>query len=113
MIFIVFTYGYASFKPWSVDGFFTNYTMVLLAPILYFGWKLIHKTKIVKPAEVDLIWEAPGIDAYEATFYNKPLGFWTEILRLVGLRKNAGGDERHLTRVVSETDEKTETKIDT
>jgi amino acid transporter len=113
MIFIVFTYGYSVFKPWSVEGFFTNYTMVILAPLLYIAWKVIHKTKIVKPTEVDLIWEAPIIDAYEATFYNKPLGFWTEILQMFGLMRHVGGDERKLTQLEAESRERNTTSIET
>lgn len=95
MVFIVFTYGYSSFKPWSVENFFIYYAMLIVAPVLFIVWKLIHKTKFVKSSELDLIWEAPIIDAYEATFYEAPLGFWTEILQLVGLKRHAGhGDQR-------------------
>ncbi|KAH6655219.1 AAT family amino acid transporter [Truncatella angustata] len=85
---IVFTYGYSSFKPWSVENFFIYYTMVILAPILFFGWKLIHRTKVVKPREADLIWERPIVEAYESTFEGPPTGFWTEILHLIGLKRN-------------------------
>ncbi|KAL5341338.1 amino acid permease/ SLC12A domain-containing protein [Aspergillus crustosus] len=79
---IVCTYGYESFKPWSIDKFFTNYTMVLLAPVLFFGWKLIHRTKFVKPHEADLIWEAPEITAYEEelALIDPPTGFWEELM---------------------------------
>jgi amino acid transporter len=94
MIFIVFTYGYTSFTPWSVENFFIYYTMLILAPVLYIGWKLIKRTKMVKLSEVDLIWEAPTIDMYERTFFEPPLGFWTEILQIVRLKRKAGGDRR-------------------
>jgi amino acid transporter len=94
MIFIVFTYGYSSFKPWSVDDFFIYYTMLILAPVLYIGWKLLKRTKWVKSSEVDLIWEAPTIDMYESMFVDPPLGFWVEILQILRLRKNAGSDKR-------------------
>lgn len=85
---VVIFYGYSSFTPWSVSTFFTYYTMVILAPILFFGWKLVHKTKFVKPHEADLVWERPITDAYEAKFRNPPLGFWTEMGQLVGFRRH-------------------------
>lgn len=77
-IVVVFVYGYTTFKPgnFTVDTFLTYYFMVLLAPILFIGWKLIHKTKWIKPHEVDLVWDAPLIDAYESSFITPPVGFW-------------------------------------
>jgi amino acid transporter len=90
MTFIVFTYGYSAFKPWSVDNFFINYTMLMLSIVLFIGWKVIHKTKFVKPHELDLVWEAPAIDAYEATFYDEPLGFWREMIPFVKFKSKNG-----------------------
>lgn len=94
MICIVTCYGYSSFIPWNTTSFFSYYTMVLVAPILYFGWKLIKRTKVVKPEDADLVWEAPIIDAYEASFISQPVGFWTEMLQLVGVSRAKGGDKR-------------------
>lgn len=87
---IVCVYGYSTFLPgnWTVGGFFTYYTMVLAAPLLFFGWKLIKRTKFIKPYEADLVWDRPVIDAYEATFTDYAPGFWTEILQMFGLRRN-------------------------
>lgn len=73
--------------------------MVLLAPILFFGWKLIKRTKIVKPLEVDLVWERPTVDAYEATFLDPPVGFWTEMIQLVGFKRNKGGNDKRITSI--------------
>lgn len=84
------TYGYSSFKPWSVENFFIYYTMVLVAPVLYVFWKVVHKTRIVPSAEVDLIWEAPIVDRYEKMLVGDSLGFWSEMIQLVGIRKNVG-----------------------
>jgi amino acid transporter len=89
-------YGYTAFKPWNVSHFFQNYTIVIVDPILYIFWKLYKRTKVVGKYEVDLVWERPTIDAYEATFYDKPVGFWREMLQLVGIGKQKGGnDKRH------------------
>lgn len=87
MVMIVFCYGYSSFLPWSVDSFFSYYTMLIVAPILFIGWKIIHRTKFVKPLEADLVWERPIVDAYEASFLSPPVGFWTEMLQLIGLKR--------------------------
>jgi yeast amino acid transporter len=79
MCLVVLFYGYSSFKPWSVENFFIYYTMLILAPILFIFWKVVKKTKFVKPLEADLVWERPVIDAYEETFIDPPVGFWTEM----------------------------------
>jgi amino acid transporter len=57
--------------------------MQILAIILFGGWKIFKKTKYIRPHEVDLVWERPQIEAYEATFTEPPVGFWTEMGQLV------------------------------
>lgn len=89
-VLILVFYGYSSFDPWNVANFFTNYTMQLVAPSLFIGWKLIKKTRWVRPREVDLVWERPIVDAYEASITTSPVGFWTELAQMIGLCKNAG-----------------------
>ncbi|KAG5950094.1 hypothetical protein E4U53_005494 [Claviceps sorghi] len=89
---VVIFYGYTSFTPWSVESFFRNYTMQLLAPVLFFGWKFLKRTRVVQPHETDLIWERPNIDRYEASLTDPPSGFWTEMGQLVGINKK---DKRH------------------
>lgn len=94
-ILVVIFYGYSSFTPWNVENFFIYYTMVILAPILYFGWKFFHRTQIVRPTEADLVWERPVIDAYEATFAGTPpVSFWTEMLQLVGFKRHMKDEPR-------------------
>ncbi|KAI9369924.1 amino acid permease/ SLC12A domain-containing protein [Aspergillus egyptiacus] len=82
MVTVVCCYGYESFRPWNIESFFTNYTMVLLAPILFTGWKLVKRTKFVKPHEADLVWESPEITLYEEelSVIDPPIGFWKEML---------------------------------
>jgi amino acid transporter len=84
---VTLCYGYKAFAPWSVEKFFRNYTMQILAPILFFGWKIIKKTRMVKPHECDLVWDAPVIDRYENSFTHPPVGFWTEMGRMVGINR--------------------------
>ncbi|KAJ4364696.1 hypothetical protein N0V83_009293 [Neocucurbitaria cava] len=92
-IVVVFVYGYSTFLPgaFTLESFFTYYTMVGVAPILFVFWKLFKRTKWLKPQEVDLVWDAPVIDAYEASFVSPPQ---TEMLQLVGLKRNVPVDKR-------------------
>ncbi|KAL4726630.1 hypothetical protein ACLX1H_005518 [Fusarium chlamydosporum] len=87
---VCYTYGYTSLAPFNAKNFFSNYTMQIIAPFSYLGWKLIHRTKIVKAEECDLVWERPAIDAYEerAMIEDPPTGFWEEIIGIVGIKKN-------------------------
>jgi amino acid transporter len=70
--------------------------MVGIAPILFVFWKLVKRTKFVKSSKADLVWEAPLIDAYEASFTSPPLGFWKEILGIFTFGRGAK-DERMVT----------------
>ncbi|KAL6241570.1 hypothetical protein RBB50_011593 [Rhinocladiella similis] len=45
MVIILLFYGYTAFAPPPVYGFCQYYTMQLVAPILYVGWKLIKRTQ--------------------------------------------------------------------
>jgi amino acid transporter len=73
---VVFVYGYSTFTgKFSIESFFTYYTMLILAPILFIFWKVLHKTKFIPASQVDLVWDAPLIDAYEASFTTPPVSF--------------------------------------
>lgn len=85
---ILMTYGYRSFRPWSASKFFANYTLQLVAPCLFIGWKVVKKTRYVRPHEMDLTWERPLIDAYEDTIETPPTGFWEEMGHMVGIRRS-------------------------
>ena len=68
--------------------------MVGVAPILFIFCKLFKSTNWLKPHEVYLVWDAPLIDAYESSFITPPVGFWTEMLQLIGLKRNVPVDKR-------------------
>lgn len=68
--------------------------MVLIAPLLYFWWKLTHRTKIIKPEEAALVWVAPAIDAYEASYEEEVFGFWVEIAQIFGLYRKPKNKEQ-------------------
>ncbi|CAI4214303.1 unnamed protein product [Parascedosporium putredinis] len=99
-IIVVYTYGYTSLAPFDVTSFFSNYTMQILAPLMFVGWKLLKRTKFVKPEECDLVWDRPIIDAYEERMMieEPPTTFWQEIKAMVGFKPKkthvAAGEEK-------------------
>lgn len=86
---VIFVRGYATFLPgeWNISTFFTTYTMVVVAPLFFLGWKFVVRTKFVKPSECDLVWEAPLIDAYEEICTEDSQSFWVEIAQLFHFRR--------------------------
>ncbi len=68
--------------------------MQIFIPPLFVIWKILKRTKVVKPHEADLEWERPIVDAYEATFIDPPSGFWREIGQLVGIKRMKGGNDK-------------------
>ncbi|PKS13133.1 hypothetical protein jhhlp_000475 [Lomentospora prolificans] len=73
---MMFVGGYPVFLPlegmWNVPSFLFSYTMIMLFPILYVGWKVIHKTRIHKPQDVDLRKDLDAIEDYERNFVPRP-----------------------------------------
>lgn len=100
MIMVVLCFGYGSWRPeFSVASFFSYYTLVIIDPILYIFWKFFKKTRMLRYTEVDLVWERPTIDAYEATFVDPPVGFWREMVQLTGLWRMKGGNDKRLNSI--------------
>lgn len=67
--FTVFIHG-----NWKIANFFFAYTMVGVFPILYFGWKILKGTKVLKPTEVDLYKDVEEIDEYTRNYVPSPPG---------------------------------------
>lgn len=86
MVIMAGCFGYESFAPWSTSTFFLNYTMILLAPIVFISWKAFKRTSWLKPRELDLTWEAELVAAYEEAEEEQPTGFWREMARTVDIR---------------------------
>ena len=95
-IVVVYTYGYRALVEGDAKFFFSNYTMQVAAPVLFIGWKLLKRTKLVKPHEADLIWDRPTIDSYEARAMetDPPMGFWKEIGLMFGIGRKKRVVER-------------------
>lgn len=75
MCFIMtFVGGYTVFLPgsWDIPTFLFSYTMIGVFPILFVAWKLIHKTKWVKPEEADLKKDLEEIEEYQRNYVPTP-----------------------------------------
>ncbi|KIY50211.1 hypothetical protein FISHEDRAFT_39899 [Fistulina hepatica ATCC 64428] len=51
---IIFFNGWSYLKPWDASDFFSSYINIPFVIILYFGWKVAKKTRIVPLEEMDL-----------------------------------------------------------
>lgn len=86
MVLMLFCFGYRSFTPWSTESFFLSYTMLIIAPILFVVWKVLHKTRWLRLYEVDLHWQADLIALYEASETEQPIQFWREVIQMLNIR---------------------------
>ncbi|CAJ2510425.1 Uu.00g051280.m01.CDS01 [Anthostomella pinea] len=71
---MTFVGGYTVFLPgnWNVPDFLFSYTMIAVCPILYVGWKVVHKTRIRAPYDVDLHQDLEEVEEYTRTFVAAP-----------------------------------------
>lgn len=49
-----------------------RYTMIGVCPVLFVGWKLLKRSKFLKPEEVDLFQNLDEIEEYEANYRPEP-----------------------------------------
>lgn len=85
-------YGYATFYAFDTGTFMTYYAMCFVDVALWVGWKVGKGSKVVRAQEADLVWERPGIDAYEEGC-EEPVGVWREVWEVVTLRRGRGREE--------------------
>ncbi|KAI0404006.1 amino acid permease/ SLC12A domain-containing protein [Xylaria palmicola] len=66
--------GYTVFLPgnWDVATFLFSYTSVAAFPILYFGWKILHRTSIHSPEKVDLQQDLEEVEEYTRNYIPQP-----------------------------------------
>lgn len=71
---MTFIGGYPVFLPgkWAIPDFLFSYLMIFIFPVLYFGWKFVKKTKIVKPHEADLVTDLAEIEEYTRNYVEEP-----------------------------------------
>lgn len=67
---MAFVGGYEVFLPgkWDVASFFFSYTMIGVFPVLYVGWKIVHRTRFRRAEEVDLVSGVEEIDDYTRNY---------------------------------------------
>jgi amino acid transporter len=46
--------------------------MIFICPVLFVGWKLVHKTKLRKATEADLKQDLAGIEEYTRNYVPIP-----------------------------------------
>ena len=71
---MTFVGGYTVFLPgkWNIPTFLFSYTMIGVFPVLFTGWKLLKRTKWLKPEEVDLVRDVEEIDEYTRNYVAVP-----------------------------------------
>ncbi|OJJ42154.1 hypothetical protein ASPZODRAFT_105698 [Penicilliopsis zonata CBS 506.65] len=83
---VIGTFGYTSFQPFDTESFFSCYAMALLSIVFFLGWTLVTRRGFHDPRTIDLVWECPRVDVYEATTLEEESTFWQEMGQLVGFR---------------------------
>ncbi|KAG5420569.1 AGP2 [Candida metapsilosis] len=63
--------GYQVFLPgrWTVDEFLFSYVMIFVSLGVFIIWKVVKRTKFIKPIEADLTTGLDEIEADEAEYY--------------------------------------------
>ena len=71
---MAFVQGYPVFLPgkWSVPTFLFSYTMLAVFPLLFLAWKLLKRTKWLKPEDVDLQKDVDEIEEYTKNYNPSP-----------------------------------------
>jgi yeast amino acid transporter len=66
--------GYTVFidDNWDIPAFLFSCTMIGVFPVLFVGWKVLKKTRWLKPGEVDLRKDVEEIEAYTREFVAEP-----------------------------------------
>lgn len=68
--------GFDTFLPWNVANFITSYIAVPIFFVLWLGYKLIFKTRVILPKDVDIVTGLRAIDEEEEQYleYEKAKG---------------------------------------
>lgn len=67
------TLGYECLMPgkWSIDTFLYNYVMIFVSAGIYIFWKILKRTKFVKPEDADIFTGIEEIEEHEYEYYAK------------------------------------------
>ncbi|KIL65243.1 hypothetical protein M378DRAFT_162180 [Amanita muscaria Koide BX008] len=81
VIFILIN-GFPVFFKWNVSSFFTSYINIPFFVTLYLAWKIIKRTPVWKPHEMDLVTGIPSIEETEMPEV-PPRNVWEKIAEVV------------------------------
>ncbi|KAF8420435.1 general amino acid permease AGP2 [Tirmania nivea] len=67
---MAFVGGYTVFLPgkWDVPTFLFSYMIICVFPVLFVGWKVLKRSNLRRPEEVDLLTNKAEVDAYEREY---------------------------------------------
>jgi amino acid transporter len=65
---VTFFKGFDTFMPFKTDTFITSYIAIPVFIVMYFGYKIMYKSKVYKPEEVDLVTGLKEIDDEERRY---------------------------------------------
>lgn len=76
--------GYTVFLPgrWDTPSFLFSYTMLVVFPAIWIGWKVVYKTKMIPPHEVDLQGEEgerKGFEKADEEGRDQKLSWWERV----------------------------------
>jgi len=77
-LFFIFINGFNVFWNFNASGFLTAYINIPLFAILYFGYKIVMRTKIWKPMEMDFVTGIPTVEETELPLI-PPKNIWERI----------------------------------
>lgn len=71
---MAFVGGYTVFLPgaFNVPDFLFSYMMIFVFPILWIGYKIVKRSKWVKPVEADLDRDLDEIEEYQRNYIPAP-----------------------------------------
>lgn len=63
--------GYEVFMPgrWSVNSFLYSYVMIFVSIAAFTFWKVVKRTKFIKPGDADLVTGLEEIEEHESDYY--------------------------------------------
>lgn len=72
---IILTQGFTSFMPWNTSDFFISYVSLMLFAVLYVGHKLVTRSRVIRPEDVDLLTGVKEVDDMYADVDDAPKTF--------------------------------------
>ncbi|TFK71427.1 general APC amino acid permease [Pluteus cervinus] len=81
-VFFTLVNGFEVFFNFTAAGFFTSYINIPVFAILYFGYKIVKRTQVWKPHEMDFVTGIPSVEETEIP-EEPPTNIWQKIGRFL------------------------------